>query len=48
MLTFLGINGQDIEVDEKDLLTTMIALAAGRLTESGLAAWLRSRMVRMK
>jgi death-on-curing protein len=48
MLAFLTINGQDVDADEDDVLTTMLALAAGRLTEPGLATWLRSRMVRMK
>ena len=46
MLTFLAINGQDIGADEDDVLTTMLALAAGRLSESELASWLRARMVR--
>lgn len=46
MLTFLAINGQDIDADEGDVLTTMLALAGGRLTESELASWLRSRMAR--
>jgi len=47
MLTFLAINGQDVEADDGDVLTTMIALAAGRTTEPELAAWLRGRMVAM-
>ncbi|MCX6552295.1 MAG: type II toxin-antitoxin system death-on-curing family toxin [Acidobacteria bacterium] len=47
MLTFLAINGQDVDADDEDVLSTMLALAAGRLTEAQLAAWLRSRMVRM-
>lgn len=46
MLTFLAINGEDVDADEDDVLTTMLALAAGRLTETELASWLRSRMVR--
>ena len=45
MLTFLAINGRDISADEGDVLTTMLALAAGRLTESQLTAWLRSRLI---
>jgi len=48
MLTFLAINGQDIDADEDDVLTTILTLGTGRLTESRLAAWLRSRMVRIK
>ena len=45
MLTFLAINGQDISADERDVLTTMLALATGRLTDSQLASWLRSRLI---
>lgn len=44
MLTFLAINGQDVHADDDDVLTTMIALAAGRITEPELVAWLRARM----
>jgi death-on-curing protein len=46
-LTFLAVNGQDTEADEDDLLTTMLALAAGRLTEPAVAAWLRRRIAPM-
>jgi death-on-curing protein len=48
MLAFLAINGQDLEAEEDDVLTTMLALAAGRLTESELVAWLRVRLVSMR
>jgi len=48
MLTFLAINGRDIDAADDDLLTTMLALAAGHLTEPELAAWLRPRMVPLK
>jgi death-on-curing protein len=45
MLTFLAINGQDIDANDEDVLSTILALAAGRLSEAELAAWLRSHMV---
>jgi len=45
MLTFLAVNGRSIEATDEDVLTTLLALAAGRLTESALADWLRSRLV---
>ena len=48
MLTFLAINGQDVEANDDEVLTAMLALAAGQLTESQLAAWLRDRMVPIK
>ena len=45
MLTFLAVNGRDIAAADDDVLATMIALAAGRITERALAAWLRDRIV---
>ncbi|MEW5984119.1 MAG: type II toxin-antitoxin system death-on-curing family toxin [Acidobacteriota bacterium] len=45
MLTFLALNGQAIDATDEDVLTTLLALAAGHLTESALASWLRSRLV---
>ena len=48
MLTFLAINTYDVDADDDDILSTMLALATGRLSEVELAAWLRSRMVGMK
>lgn len=48
MLTFLAINGQDVEAGDDDVLTTMVVLAAGSMTEAQLAAWLRTRMVSIK
>ncbi len=44
MLTFLAINGRDFNADDDDVLTTMLALAAGRITEPELATWIRARM----
>ena len=44
MLTFLSINGHDVDADDDDVLITMLALAAGRLTESELADWVRSHI----
>jgi death on curing protein len=48
MLTFVSINGCDVEADDDDVLTTILALAAGRITEARLAAWLRTRLVSTK
>jgi len=48
MLTFLAVNGRAIDATDEDVLTTVLALAAGRLTESALADWLRSRTVRLR
>jgi death-on-curing protein len=41
---FLGLNGQDLEADEPDVVTTMERVADGRLTEPGLASWIRQRL----
>jgi death-on-curing protein len=45
MLTFVSVNGSDVEASDADLLTTVIALAAGRLNEAELAGWLRAHLV---
>lgn len=42
---FLELNGRTIAVPEAEVVTVMLALAAGELDEDGLADWLRSRMV---
>ncbi len=48
MLTFLAMNGQDVEAADEDVLATMIGLAAGRVTGPALATWLRARIVKLK
>jgi death-on-curing protein len=47
MLTFLAINGHDIDARDDEVLTTMLALAGGRITEPDLAAWIRDHIVRI-
>jgi death on curing protein len=44
MAVFLGVNGKKIECPEEEVVTVMLALAAGELSEDGLADWLRSAM----
>jgi death-on-curing protein len=44
LVTFLGINGQDFEATDEDVVSTMLALADGSLTESRLTTWVRSRV----
>ena len=41
---FLGLNGQDLEAAEPDVATTMEYVASGRLTEAGLASWIREKL----
>ena len=40
---FLRLNGVELEADEAEVATVMLALAAGELDEGQLAAWVRSR-----
>jgi death on curing protein len=44
MVTFLGINDRDLIADDADVVTTMLALAAGSLSETKLAVWIRDRL----
>jgi death-on-curing protein len=39
--TFLGVNGYELIASDADVVTTMMALAAGNLSEGELAAWIR-------
>ena len=43
-VVFLGLNGWDFEVPDADVVTQIVALAEGRLTEAKLAAWFRAGM----
>jgi len=42
---FLGLNGKAVECPEGEVVTVMLALAAGELSEHELADWLSLRMV---
>lgn len=44
MGVFLGLNGREIEVPETEVVTVMLDLAAGELTQEQLADWIRSRL----
>jgi len=44
--TFLGINGHELDVTDADVVTRMIGLAAGNLSEGDLAAWIRAHVKR--
>ena len=45
MELFLELNGWRLEASDADCITTMQALAAGRLSERSLAQWVREHMV---
>lgn len=46
MATFLGINGRVLETEDADVVTGMLRLAAGEVSESQLAAWIRARLIK--
>jgi death-on-curing protein len=46
MGVFLGLNGFEVDAPETEVVTVMLDLAAGELEEEGLAAWLRTHLVR--
>jgi death-on-curing protein len=41
MATFLALNGLDLDAPETEVVTVMLDLAAGSLSEAELADWLR-------
>jgi death-on-curing protein len=43
---FLVLNGADVNATQDDKYLTFLAVAAGDLDEDGLAAWIRTRLVR--
>ncbi len=48
MAVFLGLNGLDITASEADVVTTIVALAAGKIDEETLADWLRLHTVKRR
>lgn len=44
MELFLNLNGWALRADDADCISTMLALAAGNLSEKALAAWLRKHI----
>jgi death on curing protein len=42
---FLGLNGKRLAAAQRDATETMLAVAAGDLTETELARWVRDRLV---
>lgn len=45
MVIFLGLNGWDLDAPEIEVVSTMLAVAAGRCPEPELAEWLRRHIV---
>jgi death-on-curing protein len=46
MELFLNLNGWGLNTDDAECISTMLALAAGDLSEKTLAAWLRSHIAK--
>ncbi len=46
LVTFLDINGLDFDAPEPDVVTRMVMLADGRLSEEQLADWVRAHVSR--
>ena len=45
---FLGVNGYDLDATDADVVTTMVATAAGRVSEAELAGWIQDHIKRIR
>ncbi len=43
--TFLGINSSELTATDGDVVSEMLALASGHVSEEELARWIRDRMI---
>lgn len=43
-VVFLGLNGKELVADEPDVVTSILGVAAGRVSEAALARWFRGRL----
>jgi death on curing protein len=41
IVTFLGINGHDLDATDAEVISEMLALADGRVSEEELVDWIR-------
>ena len=48
MATFLGINGRELNATDADVVTEMLALASGDVSEEQLADGVRDHMTKLK
>jgi len=48
MMIFLGLNGHSLSSPESEVVSTMFAVADGRVSEEELAAWLRGYIVDLR
>ncbi|MGH8574925.1 MAG: type II toxin-antitoxin system death-on-curing family toxin, partial [Gammaproteobacteria bacterium] len=47
MVVFLGLNDFDLEATQEEVVTTMLAAAAGQVSEAELADWVRSHLAKL-
>jgi death-on-curing protein len=48
MVTFLGLNGEELEATESEVLTIILQIAASRVTEADVADWVRHHIMATK
>jgi death-on-curing protein len=48
MITFLGLNGHDFGATDPEVVTEILALADGRLSEDELTEWIRRHSVKRR
>jgi death on curing protein len=46
--TFLGVNGYELRATDADVVTEMVALASGLVSEEELARWVRNHLTRWR
>ena len=44
LVTFLGVNGHELDTTDADVVATIVRMAAGQLTEAELAQWIRDHL----
>jgi prophage maintenance system killer protein len=45
MAVFLGLNGYEVEAPEAEVVTVMVSIAAGGISEARVAVWVRGHIV---
>jgi death-on-curing protein len=48
MITFLGVNGYDFDATETEVVTEILAVADGRVSEAALTDWIRQHSAHVK
>jgi death on curing protein len=48
LVTFLGINGQDLRATDVEVVSEIVALADGSVSEDGLGEWIRSHTAKRR